>query len=76
MLVTPTDDELFEQQMKNLREAARSMRFRDRPDRDDIIDSCRWAESRLRRYREQESAAATCNGEPRAVVVAAVTTAF
>jgi hypothetical protein len=49
------DDALFEQSMRNLRDAARIAEGRDRPDRHDIAESCRWAESRLRHYRDRDA---------------------
>jgi hypothetical protein len=58
MTYTPTADDLFEQQLKNLREAARSIERRDRPDAHDIAESCRWAASRLTDYRAQDAAKA------------------
>lgn len=54
-----TNDDLFEQHLKNLRQAARSIELRDRPDAHDIAESCRWAASRLTHYREQDAAKAT-----------------
>lgn len=52
---TPYEDEFFEDQMRNLLIAARIAEGRDRPDRHDIGDACRWAESRLRHYRDKEA---------------------
>lgn len=49
-------EQMFDQQMRNLRYAATIVEGRDRPDRDDIAESCRWAESRLRHYRERDAA--------------------
>ncbi len=52
-----TSDQMFAHQMRNLRYAATIAEGRDRPDRDDIAESCRWAASRLTHYRDQEAAA-------------------
>ena len=49
-------DQMFDAQMRNLRYAATIAEGRDRPDRDDIAESCRWAASRLKHYREQDVA--------------------
>lgn len=58
LLATP-DEELFEDHLRNLRLAATIVEWRDRPDKHDIADACRWAASMLRHYREQDAAAAT-----------------